>query len=673
MSTGTSQEVELLLTHDTQYRKLYYSKWLLIIICLILLLGTILLVIYVIVFASSQQSQSAGMFGTFPCFGGNIQNQQISPSFSSNAINNTTIKHVNKTCMYELEGANSFVGYITIDDNNNGYVTGSGSGHVACINLDTCTEKWKVNLAPIILGENVYNSFNETYQKQYLIVNTRHSVTLYRDSKGIKSVLIGAPSGYGYDWHPLFNYSAFAISLRADTGKLLWKLYLGKGRPVSFMVESHFAYGGLTVFDQQVFIGRFVKIDLDNAHIVHEWYAIPPSMIDINSNYTYKGISIWSYPAIIGDFVLFGTGNLHGYPKYIENCLLGNFSALPLNRSFLLNPCGELQPNNKWWRCLEKDIYADSIVVLNKHTFDLEFAIPLNGVDLYLGYCVDSNPNNVFCPKVIGFDSDLAAVAAYHSNLDGEYYAALLDKSGQFYVFQIPSGKLMISKKIGPWSYAGGGQWSIAVDPDAMIAILTITGGSLPAYKQVLADGVTTTCWRTGTVHAIDLSNGKLLWQSVNPFGSINNCSGFEEYVDKTMNNTCEYNIYSNNSNAELFNVNIVIPELDEYDVEMLPMDVFPRRARYVAPVTISNNMVFVPSFTGDILIHDLFSGEYIHKLQCPNHLVTGINGSLIWNRYGIKGGVSVVDERIVFFCGASLGGPSTMAGNQIISMKLEI
>ncbi len=37
-----------------------------------------------------------------------------------------------------------------------------------------------------------------------------------------------------------------------------------------------------------------------------------------------------------------------------------------------------------------------------------------------------------------GPDADLAAVSAYRNKYDNEYYSAILDKSGQFYVFHGP-------------------------------------------------------------------------------------------------------------------------------------------------------------------------------------------------------------------------------------------
>ena len=35
-----------------------------------------------------------------------------------------------------------------------------------------------------------------------------------------------------------------------------------------------------------------------------------------------------------------------------------------------------------------------------------------------------------------------------------------------FWMIEIPSGNVKFAKKIGPWSFTGGGQWSIAVDQE---------------------------------------------------------------------------------------------------------------------------------------------------------------------------------------------------------------
>eukprot|EP00483_Globobulimina_turgida_P004754 UN04763 len=214
----------------------------------------------------------------------------------------------------------------------------------------------------------------------------------------------------------------------------------------------------------------------------------------------------------------------------------------------------------------------------------------------------------------------------------------------------------MITKKISPWSNGGGGRWGIAVDTKSMIAIVTITGGiNYPKpYKYNLMDG-TILCNFTGSTHAIDLNTGNTLWQMINPWGTMNNdCSDaiYDEYVDYTLNTTCSYDI---NHNPFIYpppinkNVSVILPPINESERNQIKSDLY---QNLDAPATIVDDMVFIPSYSGDIFIHNLLNGKYIHHLVCPQ-------------RDLIKGGVSVVDDRVIFQCG-------NKNSSKLVSMKIK-
>eukprot|EP01084_Bolivina_argentea_P061367 112139_1 len=404
--------------------------------------------------------------------------------------------------------------------------------------------------------------------------------------------------------------------------------------------------------------GKIIKIDINNGKILKEWYSIDMdqftyNITDANNAHIYRGASIWNIPAIIDDYLVFGTGNLWTYPKYIEDCLLGNYDSFPIENANYFDPCKrDRSLDSKWWRCLEKNVYPDSFVVLNKHTFELESSTPLQGVDAWSRPCEQNVINNIsdpYCMKVIGPDVDLAAVAAYKHPITSKLYTAVVQKSGHFYVFEIPSGNVMISKKICLW---GGGQWSIAVDEINMIAIVTITGktSNILSYKYELMDG-TIICGDTGTTHAIDLNTGYTIWQIANPWGTFNdkcNDSIYDQYYDYTLNATCQFDSFGNefNQTKELNHVHVIVPPHNESDRNRLENNY----QRFVAPVTILDDMVFIPSYSGEIFVHNLFNGSFIYSIVCPG-------------RYLIKGGVTIIDNRVIFQCGAQ---------SIVVSMKLK-
>eukprot|EP00483_Globobulimina_turgida_P013157 UN13181 len=180
-----------------------------------------------------------------------------------------------------------------------------------------------------------------------------------------------------------------------------------------------------------------------------------------------------------------------------------------------------------------------------------------------------------------------------------------------------------------------------------MIGIVSITGGKSDQwYKTILADG-TICCELTGTVHAIDLNNGDTIWQMINPWGTINDiqCNDikYDNYNDYTIGIQCETNIKDPTETV----INVEIPPINETERDDITSS---ELGKLVAPITIVNDMVFIPSYSGDIFIHNLFNGTYIHTIKCPN-------------REPIKGGVTIIEDRVIFYCG----------GGTIVSMKLQL
>eukprot|EP01084_Bolivina_argentea_P098327 176709_1 len=139
---------------------------------------------------------------------------------------------------------------------------------------------------------------------------------------------------------------------------------------------------------------------------------------------------------------------------------------------------------------------------------------------------LESTPYNL---TSIGPDADPVAIGTYHFN--NKLYAAIGQKSGQFYVVEIPNGNVKIIKKVGPGAPMGGSApFNMAIDEKNMIAIYSILGPNqidvwsnqlghnlYPKYYEIMGDG--TKICDSGSIHAIDLKTGYTRWQWINPYG----------------------------------------------------------------------------------------------------------------------------------------------------------
>ena len=194
----------------------------------------------------------------------------------------------------------------------------------------------------------------------------------------------------------------------------------------------------------------------------------------------------------------------------------------------------------------------------------------------------------------------------------------------------------------------------MAVDEKNLIAIYSFRGYELPTYRYKLADG--TVICDAGSIHAIDLKTGYTIWQWINPYGNIGKHCGsnhseiYDNYIDVTVEGSCQRAFDGSKMLKPKKTVkNVVKPPIDDLLTPISPIS----RAINIGPVTINNDMVFIPTITGEIYIHNVKNGKYINKLQCPDYQTIYKNESH-WNREGIRSGVTMYDDKVVYYCGAS-------------------
>ena len=196
----------------------------------------------------------------------------------------------------------TYFGYISIDNDNNGYATDS-SGYLFKFDLDTCDEIWKVNIA-------------ETIGFPDVPVISRNSVTLYD-----KYVLIGAPNGRhldGFQYLYPFNASCYALAFNQNDGSLEYQIDLNfidldndgindisnmqnRGcHSHGFVVDrdNKFAYGGFSSVvnfagipnPPHAFQGRVYKINLRTRQIENVFFTLPDNNGQTQDRYTVKNV-----------------------------------------------------------------------------------------------------------------------------------------------------------------------------------------------------------------------------------------------------------------------------------------------------------------------------------------------------------------------------------------------
>ena len=214
-----------------------------------------------------------------------------------------------------------------------------------------------------------------------------------------------------------------------------------------------------------------ISMTATTATIDAIWYSIPrhkwPALNSPFDRNYYQGGGIWNWPSIIGHFLVFGSGNLYSVPQYILDCMNDiNYYDIKYYDNFSFNtmpydPCGiDRSAEYPQWRCLEQDVHPSSLNILNKNTFFHIGSVPLQGTDIFfsgddgsctldfMGFGFPWNDDICYPIEFSGADADLPNIAAF-TTPDGRQRVTGINKAGMFYVFEVPSRELIVSKKVG--------------------------------------------------------------------------------------------------------------------------------------------------------------------------------------------------------------------------------
>eukprot|EP01084_Bolivina_argentea_P043359 79894_1 len=365
---------------------------------LIIALLMLILIIFVIdvfdLFKDNTSKHEAGMIGLWPSYGGSQTNQQTSP-IKSYLLTNENIANLSIKCIYLNVNGTEFMGYPTIDNQNYTYL--SAGQYITSIDLNTCQVRWKQRISAL-LG----------FTNPNISISSQQALTIFRDSNGTQGLLLGAPSirnPHG-DWsgYPP-DLGCYALAVYLNNGSFWWKIQIGQDfKPQDygcsihgFYVDGNYGYG---TFGQsgvynagpngdKNFIGRFIKINIDTHELDNVWYSFDYNLtneVDVY-NFSYRGSTLYNFPAIGDKYVAFGTSNLWTIPYKIQECLVlfydNNYNTFPfsLNESVVTDICGNNKSLNPYYRCMSQSVYPDSLIILNKETFELQNGFRLIGMD----------------------------------------------------------------------------------------------------------------------------------------------------------------------------------------------------------------------------------------------------------------------------------------------------
>ena len=184
--------------------------------------------------------------------------------------------------------------------------------------------------------------------------------------------------------------------------------------------------------------------------------------------------------SVIGDYFVFGTANLWAYPNRVAECLENDTQII--ENANTLDTCGNDRSDNDLYRCLEDGVYANSIIVLNKHSFETELALPTQGVGNWANNCYEIGLrlwtrtdeekdqywwDNDYCAKytvipeyisnfsesvpawnisidsTAGINGDVSSVATYYH--EGTPYGIFGNKMGYFWIVDLDAMEVRLS------------------------------------------------------------------------------------------------------------------------------------------------------------------------------------------------------------------------------------
>jgi polyvinyl alcohol dehydrogenase (cytochrome) len=308
------------------------------------------------------------------------------------------------------------------------------------------------------------------------------------------------------------------------------------------------------------FRGSMVALDANTGHILWQTFAVPDNQGRPDG---YSGGAIWQPPAIdpMRGLLYVGTGNNYEVPERVKACLAAN----PTQTS-----------------CFAANDFFDTALALDLRTGQVKWSKRLQGVDVWTVACI-RNPNPVACPIPSSPDYDLGGSGPnLLPNIVG-----FGQKSGIYWALNPATGDVVWSSVVGPGATLGGIEWGTATDGKRIY--VAITNSAHKSYR--LIDGTTIT-W--GAWSALDISTGRILWQTADPAQALD-----------------------------------------------------------MGSVSVANSVVYAPSFSGNMHALDAASGKVLWTFASGGSVLDGpsiVDGTIYWGSGYKKVGNGTPNNKVFAF-----------------------
>jgi len=304
---------------------------------------------------------------------------------------------------------------------------------------------------------------------------------------------------------------AHVLAINATTGDLIWSTVINPS-PVAIVTQSPVVNAGVVYVGASsseesaalnpnypccTFRGSFSAIDAKTGQIKWTTYTVPPNN---GMPGGYSGGAVWGSTAAIDEptkTVFITTGNNYTVPQSATDCQAAG---------------GTMS------QCLNPDDHIDSILALDLDTGRIKWSTGVQGFDDWNVACLNlPGGSQQNCPPLAGPDFDFGSGANLLTIQDNGGKPQLLvgagQKRGVYWLLDAQTGAIRSSTVVGPGSSLGGIEWGSATDKTRIYV------ANSDLYRTpYTVNGKTVAI---GSFAAIDPPTGKVLWQVVDPSGSV--------------------------------------------------------------------------------------------------------------------------------------------------------
>jgi polyvinyl alcohol dehydrogenase (cytochrome) len=308
------------------------------------------------------------------------------------------------------------------------------------------------------------------------------------------------------------------LAVDKANGNLLWRTKLDD-HPLSIDTQSPTIHNGViyvgvaSIEENGVdcgdpgdtacyFRGSLEAVNLTTGSVLWKTYMISQAQQAAG----YSGAAIWgSSPAIDvkRNSVYIGTGNNYSASQAVSSCVdAANDDAQTIIDCETTHGVGN---------------YVDAVASLNLDTGAVNWVSKLQGFDAWTTACIGLP---TACPAPNGPDFDFGQGPMLIPTKAGDIVAAG-QKSGIMWGLNAATGAPVWRTLVGPGSSLGGLEWGSATDGSRIYFAVANFNFPPQQYPMVNPPKGTPATSSAGSWGAVDAANGKIIWQTADPNGSI--------------------------------------------------------------------------------------------------------------------------------------------------------